>query len=147
MVYSDIISYFESDDKIAELLKKLTEDYFDIIDEIIQLYQNDALSTFDELIKTKTKLSGIIASLEPIYSKGLSLKKQKEYRRFVELKESGEKFSAASAEKEAKDFVKNYRDVRDIVRGYLNSANAVYYDIRDTLDRKSKEFNREKEND
>jgi hypothetical protein len=150
MIYKELVSYFESDEKIAELLNYLAENYFDIIDDYKQQYEQDLISEIGELIKTKKILSGIISSLEPVYSKALSMKKQSEYRYYVIKKETcerdGTKFVDGSTEKEAKDSVRRYRDVRDLIRGYLNSANGLYYDIRDTLDRMRKEYNREKEN-
>jgi hypothetical protein len=150
MRYEDLVKYFENDEKIAELLTYLAENYFNVIDEYKDLLLADELSTIDEMIKAKRNLQGIISSLEPIYSKALSMKKQAEYRYYVVKKETcekeGTKFVDGSTEKEAKDSVRRYRDVRDLIRGYLNSANGLYYDIRDTLDRTKKEYNREKEN-
>jgi hypothetical protein len=150
MQYTQLIKYFESDEKIAELMIYLTENYFNVIDDYKEQVLGDILSTSDELKQAKRILAGIISSLEPIYSKSLTLKKQKEYRYYVIKKETcekdGSKFVDGASQIESKDAVRNYRDVRDIIRGYLNSANGLYYDIRDSLDRTAKEYNRDKEN-
>lgn len=151
MIYEQLKIYFSSEEKIADLLKYLGENYFNIIDKYREDYMQDQISSPDDLKEAKRILQGIISSLEPIYSKALSLKKQEEYRYYVIKKEKCEKevtkFTDSSTTTEAKDAVRNYRDVRDIIRGYLNSANGLYYDIRDTLDRMAKEYNRTKEND
>jgi len=150
MTFQKLKSYFISEEKIAELLNYLSENYFDVIDKIKEDYIADIISTPDELKETKRILQGMISSLEPIYSKSLSLKKQEEYRYYVLKKEKcekdGTKFTDGSTTVEAKDFVRNYRDVRDIIRGYLNSASGLYYDIRDTLDRMRIDYSKTKEN-
>ena len=150
MKYEKLIEYFKDDESLTNLLGYLAENYFDVIDDYKEQYLNDIISTPDELIKVKKHLQAIISSLEPIYSKGLSLKKQKEYRYYVEKKEKceqeGTKFVDGATTTESKDAVRLYRDVRDIIRGYLNAANGLYYDIRDTLDRMKIEYSKTKEN-
>ena len=143
MKYDDIITYFENDEKLNELLGILKNEYFNVIDDYAQQFVQGILQgDIKGLLEAKTVLNGILANLNPIYSKSLSLKKQKEYRRFVELKEGEGKFSASSAVVEAKAYVEIYRDIRDILCGYIKSAEGMYFDIKDTLDRLEKEFYR-----
>lgn len=140
MQYDKIKEYFSSDEKTTELLDILKKECFDIIDDYSQQFRQDIPFTSDELRQTKTILTGIVSTLNPIYSKALTLKKQKEYRRFVELKEAEGKFSAASAEKESKDFVGIYRDIRDVLFGYIKSAESLIFDCKDRLGINASEY-------
>lgn len=137
MRYEKIISYFETPEGIAELLTQLKDDCFDVIEDYREQLLNEAITTIDQLQKTKTTLTTITAYLQPIYSKALTLKKQLEYRYCVAHKEDG---SAAYVEKAAKADVGNYRDVRDILCGYLKSAEAMIYDCKDRIEGNKKEY-------
>lgn len=144
MKYDEMIAYFESDDDIAKLLGKLAKDYFDEIDTIGGQLIGGVLTTTDELNTVKTQLAAIISNLQPIYSKALSLKKQKEYRFYVSKKlnseTTGVKFTDGSATIEAKDAVRNYRNARDLICGYLKSAESLYYDTKDRVEANRKEY-------
>jgi hypothetical protein len=146
MRYDDMVKYFESDEDIAKLLGKLSKDYFDEIDSINGQLVSGILTTTDELNKTKTQLAAIIANLQPIYSKALSMKKQKEYRYYVVKKQTAEttggKFTDGSTTVEAKDAVRLYRDVRDVLCGYIKSAEALYFDCKDRTEVNRKEYNK-----
>jgi hypothetical protein len=144
MRYDEMVKYFESDEDIAKLLGKLAKDYFDEIDSIGGQLIGGVLTTTDELNTVKTQLAAIIANLQPIYSKALSLKKQKEYRFYVSKKlnseTTGVKFTDGSATIEAKDTVRNYRNARDLICGYLKSAESLYYDTKDRVEANRKEY-------
>ena len=146
MKYVDMIKYFESDDDIAKLLSKLAKDYFDTIDDYNGQLVGGIITTTDELNKAKTELAAIIANLQPIYSKALSMKKQKEYRYYVVKKQTAEttggKFTDGSTTVEAKDAVRLYRDVRDVLCGYIKSAEALYFDCKDRTEVNRKEYNK-----
>jgi len=146
MLYNEIVKYFETDEDIAKLLGKLAKDYFDEIDSIGGQLIGGVLTTTDELNTVKTQLAAIIANLQPIYSKALSLKKQKEYRFYVSKKlnseTTGVKFTDGSATIEAKDAVRNYRNARDLICGYLKSAESLYYDTKDRVEANRKEYNK-----
>jgi len=137
MKYNDIIKHFETDEGITNLLAILEEECFNVIEEYREQLLHEVITTSDDLQKTKTALTTITSYLQPVYSKALSLKKQKEYQYCVEHKEDG---SAASIDKAAKAHVKNYRDVRDIICGYLNSANGLIYDCKDKIEQNRREY-------
>ena len=137
MRYDNLIKYFETSEGITELLNILKVECFDVVDEIREQLLVDAISSSDDLQKTKTTLATIAANLQPIYSKALSLKKQIEYRYCVEHKEDG---SAAYVEKAAKAETKVYRDIRDILCGYLNSCNGLLYECRDRIEGNRREY-------
>jgi len=144
MRYDDMVKYFESDEEIAKLLGKLAKDYFNEIDSINGQLAGGVLTTTDELNTAKTQLSAIIANLQPIYSQALSLKKQKEYRFYVIKKQTAEttggKFTDGSTTVEAKDAVRLYRNTRDILCGYIKSAESLFYDCRDRVEGNRKEY-------
>ena len=146
MKYDELIKYFQTDEEIATLLKKLAGDYFDVIDDYSGQLLQGILTTSDELNKAKTELAAIIANLQPIYSKALSMKKQKEYRYYVVKKQTAEstggKFTDGSTQIEAKDAVSVYRDIRDVICGYLKSAEALYFDCKDRTENNRKEYNK-----
>jgi len=146
MKYDTMIAYFESDEEIAKLLGKLAVDYFDVIDDLNGQIVGGILTTSDELNKAKTELAAVIANLQPVYSKALSMKKQKEYRFYVNKKQaaeaSGGKFTDGSTTVEAKDAVRLYRNVRDIICGYIKSAEALYFDCKDRTEGNKKEYNK-----
>jgi len=149
MKYDNIIKYFETDEGVTELLNKLKVDYFDVIEDYNQQIIQNIISTSDELREAKTTLTGLYSSLQPIYSKALSLKKQKEYRYYAEKKqestENGTKFVDSSTTTQAKDAVRLYRDIRDILAGYLKSAESLMYDCKDRIELNRKEYGRTKE--
>src|SRR3989304_1433793 len=131
MKYDKLTKYFENDTTLTEILNEL-KDTFDIIDDYTQQFMSDIMQTSDELRVAKTKLTGITAYLNPIYSKALSLKKQREYRYYVKKKVDCEtnniKFTDSSTTTEAKDAVNMYRGVRDLIFGYVKAAESLIYD-------------------
>lgn len=143
MKYDQIVKLFETEEGMTELLNTLKTDFFDTIDDYASQFVADALSP-DELKQTKTVLTGMVASLQPIYSKALSLKKQKEYRYYAQKKSdceaSGTKFVDGATEKEAKDAVRLYRDIRDLLCGYILASNSLIYDIKDRTESNRKEY-------
>lgn len=148
MKYSDINRYFESEDALANLPADL-QPMFDTIDDYAQQFLADIITTSDELREAKTRLTGIVATLQPIYSKSLSFKKQKEYRYYAQKKEKceaeGGKFVDGVSEKESKDAVRVYRDLRDILMGYILAANGLIYDAKDRLEAGKREYHNTKE--
>ena len=146
MKYSKISAYFDKGEEgIIELLKDITP-MLDTIDEYAGQFIGDSFSGTDELRTAKTVLAGIIANLQPIYSKALSVKKQKEYRYYAATKaEAGDKFKDGATEKLAKDNVASFRNLRDILKGYLNSAEAMSFDARDRIIGNQNEYNKTKE--
>lgn len=144
MTYDKMIAYFESAEKITELLNVLKQECFDVIDDYNGQIVQGVISTSDELQKAKTALTGIYSSLQPIYSKALSLKKQQEYRYYAVKKQKceaeGIKFTDGSTAMEAKDAVSSYRDIRDLLAGYLKAAEALIYDCKDRIEINRKEY-------
>jgi hypothetical protein len=108
--------------------------------------------TITELQSTKTTLTGIVAALNPVYSKALSVKKQLEYRYYVQKKHDCEagtaldgagkpaKFTDGAGEKESKDAVRIQRDIRDILCGYIKAAEGLIYDCKDRIEQGKKEY-------
>ncbi|MFH0806077.1 MAG: hypothetical protein V1901_04330 [Patescibacteria group bacterium] len=135
MKYDELKQAFATDEAVVQLLETL-KPHFDTIDDYAQQMIQGILGQ-EELKEVKTRLTGIIATLNPVYSKGLSLKKQKEYRYYVQKKEecekAGTKFTDGGTEKEAKAYVENYRNVRDLIAGYLKSAESIVYDCKDRI--------------
>jgi len=142
MKYDNIIKYFESDTGVTELLNDLKVNYFDIIDDYAGQITQEIITTSDELRTAKSALTGLYASLQPIYSKALTLKKQREYRYCVEHKEDG---SASFVDKAAKDNVRIYRDIRDLLCGYLKATESLIYDCKDRIEQNRNEYHRTKE--
>ena len=144
MQYKEILSYFETDEGITKLLEVLTENFFNPIDDYSAQLIQDVVKSKEELREAKTRLAGMIGMLNVIYSKALSLKKQKEYRYYVQKKEecekNGTKFVDGATEKESKDYVRNYRDVRDLLFGYIKSAESSLFDCKDNLERLDREM-------
>ncbi len=144
MKYTDICEYFDNDD-LATLLKDI-KPIFDQIDDYAEDFLKNRMDDSDEMRKAKQYLCGAISTLEPIYSKALSYKKQMEYRFYVDKKYECEskdiKFTDSSTEKEAKNSVRNFRDLRDILRGYLNSATSLYFDLKGRLEKNAGEYSR-----
>ena len=137
MRYDQIVESFKSDEGIAQLLNKLRDECFDVVEAYREQLLNEAITTTDELQRAKTVLTTITSYLQPIYSKALSLKKQYEYRYCVEHKEDG---SAAYVDKAAKSEVQRYRDTRDIICGYLKSTEALIYDCMDKIEQNRREY-------
>jgi len=146
MRYDKIQKYFdEGEIGVTQLLKDCQE-MFDTIDDYAAQFIGDILSASDELREAKTRLTGIVATLQPIYSKALSIKKQKEYRYYAEQKETlGTGFKDGATEKLSKDYVRVFRDLRDLLCGYIRSAEALIFDAKDRIEGNRREYSREKE--
>lgn len=118
MNISEIQTYYEKE-KFEELLKKL-QGTFDEID-IVSVTFKETLDghTCTDII---SQLTGHFMYLNMVLSIAESELKNEEARfyneRKIELESSGQKFIANSVEKEAAEFVRDYRRIRNIVEAY-----------------------------
>lgn len=146
MRYDKIQEYFNRDEEGVTQLLESCKEMFDTIDDYSSQFIGDILSTSDELREAKTRLTGIVATLQPIYSKALSVKKQKEYRYYAQQKETlGTSFKDGANEKLAKDYVRLFRDMRDLLCGYIKAAEALIFDAKDRIEGNRREYSRVKE--
>ena len=136
MLLEQIKTYFETEEGLGNLLKLLQEKFTRI-----DFYQNQlelhAMGAVEQYCEAKEELAGIKMFLNPIYSEAITWKSNKEKKRYMQLKigienkpaiqdEKGkltkEKFSSAPTEVEASEYVANYRRVRNVIEGYINSC-------------------------
>ncbi len=111
MHYEQIKQYFdEGEEGIIKLLEE-SKPMFNEIDVCATKFKNNEILTTDELRTIKTRMVGIVANLQPIYSKALSIKKQKEYRYYAEQKEKmGVGFKDGATEKLSKEVLLTITD-------------------------------------
>ena len=102
-------------------------------------------------MKTKglNELSGAYTNLHTISALAESFKKNREDRRYGELKteieNAGNKFVSASADREASAYVADYRRVRNIIASYVDSAALNINTLQSELKKLTSEQNRHKQ--
>jgi len=113
----------------AEGLEKLLTDYkdiFDMVDDFGQQLIQGIPNTPDDYKEILDKLTGAFISLEPLYTQAEAKKLNEELQAYVtakrELEAKGEKVVAASLEKESSLAVADYRRIRAILEGYVESC-------------------------
>ena len=118
-------NYFESQESLTKLLEDY-KDVFDMIDDYGQQLISGILSTPEDYALCLDKLTGAFISLEPFYTQAEAKKLNEELQAYVsmkrELENKGEKVVAASLEKESSLAVAEFRRVRAILEGYVESC-------------------------
>jgi hypothetical protein len=121
MTVFEVESYFETPEKMQELLAILQEKYFSKIAENGEVFLNGSISEDFQLKKTLEELTGVFLELNPIYYIVESIKKRREggfyVSKKIEIENNGEKFVATSTDKEASHFVAEERRVRNTIFG------------------------------
>ena len=112
-----------------EGLQKLLEDYkdtFEMIDDFGQQLISGILSTPDDYKNCLDKMTGAYVSLEPLYTMAEAIKLNEELQAYVSLKKEletkGEKVVATSLEKESSLAVADFRRIRAVLEGYVESC-------------------------
>jgi len=122
----EVEGYFETSDKMQELLEILQKEYFDRIDYHGDLFRSGALSDVGQLQNSLEELTGIYIKLNPIYSIAESIKKNREESFYmakkISIENNGDKFVSASTDKEASNSVANERRVRNIIEGKVSAC-------------------------
>lgn len=113
----------------TESLEKLLVDYkdtFDMVDDFGQQLIQGILSSGEDYRICLDKLTGAYVALEPLYTMAEAKKLNEELQAYVsmkrELENKGEKVVATSLEKEASLAVAEFRRVRAILEGYVESC-------------------------
>ena len=125
MLYSEIESYFENENKINELLA-LYEPIFIDIDEIDEQLRNNEIQTMDQLDELIGKLSGLgnkcdmVATLADVHKIGEQGRLQ--YAKIQDLENAGKKPNMSQVKEEASYEVQYLRRVREIFRAYTQRA-------------------------
>jgi len=126
MRIQEIENKFKSETTLEEVLNLCNTEF-----ERVDYYANTVLKSNlsdnpEEVIKALNELTGIYMTLKPIVAISVSEKSNREIRQYnvlrIELENAGGKFTSASVEKQASEFVGNYRRIRNIVTAYLESA-------------------------
>jgi hypothetical protein len=117
---------FQTEATLGEVLELCKED-FERIDYFAQsVLKSSMTDNPEEVIKALNEITGIYLSLKPVVAIAETEKSNREIRQYnvlrIELENAGGKFTSASVEKQASDFVANYRRIRNIVTAYLESA-------------------------
>lgn len=117
--------YFASTEGLTKLLTDYQE-IFTLVDDYGRQFIAGVLSTSDDYREVLNKLTGVYMCLEPLFTSSEAYKLNTELKFYVEkkreLEAKGDKVVAASLEKEASYSVEDYRRVRNILEGYVLSA-------------------------
>ena len=80
----------------------------------------------EEALNALSELTGIYMSLKAVLAIAETEKKNREIRRYNEIKKeienAGTKFVSVSADKEASSYVASYRRLRNIIQAYTDSC-------------------------
>lgn len=126
MNFKTLESHFESVDTLPKVLEYLDEDFKKV---------NYWASTFQkglvhdnpsEIKQALVELAGAYINLRIALGIAEYYKKSNELKKYMnikmEIENNGTRFTSASAEKEASEFVGEYRRVRNIIEAYKESA-------------------------
>jgi hypothetical protein len=99
--------------------------YFDKIEEISGQFANGYLDNTQEMRKILNESTSIYLALNPLLSLAETEKSNREViyynKRKIEMEKANEKFVATAMDKEASAAVANYRRVRNILAGYVET--------------------------
>ena len=118
-------NYFDSQEGLQNLLNDYKE-VFEMIEDFGQQLIQGIPNTPDDYKEILDKLTGAFITLEPLYTQAEAKKLNEELQAYVsmkrELENKGEKVVAASLEKESSLAVADFRRVRAILEGYVESC-------------------------
>ena len=118
-------NYFDSQEGLQNLLNDYKE-VFEMIEDFGQQLIQGIPDTPDDYKEILDKLTGAFITLEPLYTQSEAKKLNEELQAYVsmkrELENKGEKVVAASLEKESSLAVADFRRVRAILEGYVESC-------------------------
>lgn len=121
----DIEKKFQQDDTLNEVLTEL-EDDFKVVDYYAKTLKSGVVNNPEEIAEALQKLSGAFCNLRTVLALAETEKRNREVRRYNEIKieteNAGKKFVSASAEKQASADIGEYRRIRNLVEGYVESA-------------------------
>ena len=147
MKYDKLMEYFTSEEKLVVLITDI-KPIFDVIDDYTQQILQNVMVTIPEFEKAKSQLVGCVMELNPVLSASMTAKRNGELHFYVAKKreiesrpatidEKGksvkEKFVDGATQTESEESVADYRRVRNIVQGYINSAWAGIKDSEDRI--------------
>ena len=128
MKYDKINSYFTSEQGLEQLITDY-KDLFDQIDDYGQQLLQGMITALEEYSTLLNFATGVYTSLEPLYSLAEAHKLNIELGYYVakkrELEAKGEKYTAASLDKEASLSVEKERRIRNIIEGYLLASEKI----------------------
>jgi len=116
---------FKSEDTLDQALLKCKED-FDRVDYYAGVLKSAITENAEEAKKSLNELTGIYISLKTALAVAESEKKNREIRKYDQLRikteEDGKKFVSISAENEASLYVANYRRIRNYIQAYTDAC-------------------------
>ena len=132
-------------DKALEML----HDDFVRVDEYAEMAKSSVFNNAESIKKALIELSGVFANLKTASAVIETVKKNKELRKYHELKMSCEKgdtkFVSTSAEKDASYHVSLERRVRNVVNGYVDAAEKSITALQSILKDEMRERNQKQE--
>ena len=126
MTYKEAQKYFETPEKVVELLNMCEERYFKRIDYNANLFINHVLVTPQETTKALDELTGYYMILIDIYLTSCEVKQRKFSEEFIKIKEGyikeDKKVVSAIIEKEADRRISIYRTARNKLEANVNKC-------------------------
>jgi len=148
----ELEQYFQSEETLSEVLNKL-EDDFNIVDEYADMAKSGVYNNASAMDEIMIRLSGCHSNLITALGIAESEKKNRELKKYSEIKIEFEKnppldskglpksFTSAPAEKEASGSVANYRRIRNIIEAYKNSCSTSITTLQSVLKDMGKDYN------
>lgn len=134
------MSYNVDNTATLEKILKNLEPIFKMVEAAQKLCYKVDPNNLEQVKKMEIQVTGCYMQLQEIFSRVATLKKNKELAYYMELKAriegAGEKFVAASSDKEASLAVAEERRVRDIIEGYLLAASECIKTCRNLVNEK-----------
>ena len=124
MRLSDAIVAMNDDNTCGEVLTNC-QVYFDKIEEISGSFATGGAESQAEVRKILNECTSIFLALNPLLALAETEKSNREvvyyHSRKIAIEKGGEKFVATAMDKEASAHVSNYRRVRNILEGYIET--------------------------
>lgn len=132
----DIEQLFQSEKGLEEVLNKLELD-FEKNDYWAGVSQEGLTSDPQEARKALCELAGVYSNLVTILAIANTEKKNREIKYYnklkIDMENEGKKFISAVAERQASEFVGDYRRIRNVIQGYINGCDKMISSLQSTL--------------
>src|SRR3990172_11367051 len=90
-------------------------------------------------------LAGVFSNLTTVLSIAITEKKNREIREYnrlrIETENAGNKFTSTIGEKQASEFVGEYRRIRNLVEGYVNGCEKQISALQSTIKNEKRTYN------
>ena len=145
----EIEKAFQDEKTLIKVLELCKED-FEIIDEMANnILKTKIANNAEEAKSAVLVLAGAFSNLTVVLSVAMTEKKNREIREYnrirIETENSDKKFTSTVGDKQASEFVADYRRIRNIIEGYVTGCEKQISALQTTLKNEKRTYNAQPE--